>query len=127
MFRNTRLSEVFPCLIQKAEELSSNDPAAAWLIQSAKDLLFLNKRDTLAFIKGITDDNLMWYAISSYCWTRFPQKSFVAELKKEIDRFKDTKGYDYLFEKYQEAEKHLVDLAESKINDRAYRESLKKG
>jgi hypothetical protein len=115
MYRNTKLSEVFPCLIQKAEALDSNDPAAAWLIQSAKDLLFLDKGDTLIFIKSIKDAGMMYYAASSLCWTRFPQKSFVAALKKEIDRFKNTKYYDHMLAQYKDAQKHLVDLAQSKI------------
>jgi hypothetical protein len=127
VYRNIKLEEAFPFLIRKSEELHINDPERAWFLASAQDLLFLAKRDTLAFIKSIDDPSLLSNVMTSNCWVHFPQKSFVDELKKAIEKFKDTKWYDHLNMWHQEAEKYLVDEARSKIENRKYRESLKKG
>jgi hypothetical protein len=126
LFKNSDLKEDFPFLIQQADTLHPNDPNRAALIRIAKDLLFLDKQETLNFIKTIQDDDLMFYAISAHCWVRFPSKAFVLALKKEMDRFRNKGGYDILMLHYAEALKYLGDLEADKINTRAYQTELKK-
>lgn len=119
-FKNSLLKEDFPFLIREAERLHPNDPNSSAFIRIAKDLLFLDKQDTLEFIQKIQEDNetLMFYAISASCWVRFPHKSFMETLKKEIDRFKNARNYKILLGCYQEGVKFMADTEAEKQQHR---------
>ncbi|MEY4936518.1 MAG: hypothetical protein RIS64_2877 [Bacteroidota bacterium] len=125
IFKNSNLQEDFPFLIHEASKLHPNDPNKVSFIRIAQDLLFLDKQATLAFVEGLEDSTMTFYLLSSSCWVRFPSQSLVSALKKQIDKFKDTRDYELFFMRYQEAVKYLADMEADKINTRAYRESLK--
>ncbi|MEN9611659.1 MAG: hypothetical protein RLZZ628_2473 [Bacteroidota bacterium] len=126
MFKNSNLEKDFPFLIREAEQLHPNDPNRAAFLRIAKDLFLLDKQDTLAFLETIQDAKMLFYAISSGCWVRFPSKTFVAAFKIQIDRFKDAGNYEHLMLHYKDAVKYLEDLEIDKINTRAYQAELKK-
>jgi hypothetical protein len=126
IFKNSKLQEDFPFLIHEADKLHPNDPNRSSLIGIAQDLLFLDKQATLEFISSIKDSTMMFYAISSSCWVRFPTKTFMETLKRQIDRFKDNGNYELLMMWYHQGLKYLEDLETDKINTRAYQAELKK-
>ncbi|MEO0042233.1 MAG: hypothetical protein RL329_1681 [Bacteroidota bacterium] len=112
IFKNCDLKKDFPFLIQEANNRLPNDPNQAALIRIAQDLLFLDKRATLDIIQSIQEyqTDMMLYAISARCWIRFPHKSFMEALKKEIDRFKTDPNYKRLLVLYEEGLTHLEEL-----------------
>jgi hypothetical protein len=93
VFTNSDLKTDFPFIIREVEKLHVNDPRGSVFRNAAQDLLFLNKANTLRFIKSIEDPIMMSYVMSSNCWTRFPSKTFLAALKKQIDKFQDNKSF----------------------------------
>jgi hypothetical protein len=126
IFKNSKLQEDFPFLIREADKLHPNDPNRSSLVGIAQDLLFLDKQATLEFISQIEDPTIMFYAVSSSCWVRFPSKTFVAAFKTQIERFRDARNYEHLMLHYKDAVKYLEDLEIDKINTRAYQAELKK-
>ena len=130
MTPNLNLKQNIRYLFYEIEHRQVSDPANSIMLNMIEHLLFVDKQETLRYIKEIDDEKTMFH-VSTFVFssgiTKFSSKRFVEACKKQMDRFKDSKCYPIMLMNYNNALKYLELEKKFKEERKVYMQRLKEG